>query len=988
MLKRVRKSRSIFVYLFSAMVIITLIGIMILSGGLIFGGVYEKLNQNAMDIIDQKVISRSNYLQNEMNGKWSDLSGTAARINAAAERMDRDGEISFETLDESSQEASPLILEAVDDLISLMRAKQVTGVYLIFNTHDLDEGLLDKPGIYLRDQDPLSRKSEENADILIERAPAEIVKQLNIATDASWRPRFEFKKTGTEYYDFFYTPYQQAAFHRGDYTVSDMGYWGGKVRLNGTKYDTFTYSIPLIAQDGLVYGVLGIDISLEYLNKLLPNQELLEDENGSYLLAINQEEETCFREVAIHGESLAADDSCIELTKDGDEYYLEKGGKRFYASVQYLNIYNNNTPYSNQKWMLAGLADTKELFSFTANVRSLLVAAVILTLAVGIVGSYLFSYMISKPIRNLTAEVGKARLKEEVTFRRTKIKEIDQFAGTMEQLNKNVRDTSMKFTNLLKMASVKLAGFEYNEETEELFLSDNFFEIFLEDGVDVTKLSLPQFKEKMQSYEQYIVFSDYGKESYMFRIPEGETSVYVNMRLLRDHAVYTGIVENVTDTVIEKRVIEYERDHDALTGLLNRGAFVRMLNELFENHKDELKIAAFLMLDLDNLKYLNDNYGHEAGDHYIAKAGQTFVEHVPEETIVSRVSGDEFYLFFYGYDSEKEIMQKIRELKNAIDEAAVTVLDREFHLMASGGVAWYPRDSESFEKLQHFADYAMYKIKHTSKGTFTEFDYDEYLCDSFKREVKEELKTVIAHKRLQFYFQPIISSRTGKIYAYEALMRSFMPSLKSPLEILKIAKEENCLWAIEELTWELSLQTFVKHKENHLVDRDAKIFINSIPNQILGDKMIEKLEKTYPEHLRYVVLEVTEDESVDQDHQKQKTALMKKWGGEIALDDYGSGYNGERMLLLTAPEYIKIDMEIIRNIDSDPDKCKIVENIVSYAHERNKKVIAEGIETLEELRQVVKLHVDYLQGYLFAKPQYLPPRIQEEIVQFIQLLNE
>ncbi|MGI5947110.1 MAG: EAL domain-containing protein [Lachnospiraceae bacterium] len=988
MFKQVKKDRSIFVYLFSAMSILTLIGIMILTGSLTIGGMYEKLNQNAKDIIDQKVINRSSYVQNEMNGKWADLSAPAANINEIAERLDAEGVIRFETLDKNSEEAAPLIMETVEELISIMRTRQVTGAYLIFNTHDLDAGIEDKPGIYLRDLDPLSRESAGNADILLERAPAEVVKALNIATDSSWQPRFEFKKTETPYYDFFYTPYQQAASNEKGYAAEDMGYWGGKYRLKGVNYDAFTYSIPLINSEGLVYGVLGIDITLDYLKKLLPSYELLEDENSSYMLAINKEEGNVIQSVAVHGELEAMDLSTVELNQVGNDYYLDENGQTFYASMQYLNIYNNNTPYSNHKWSLIGMVDTKELFLFTDKVRSTFMVAVLMTLAVGIVGSYFFSYLISKPIRRLIKEVGKAKMKEQVRFSQTRIKEIDQFARTMEQLNQNIVDTSMKFTNLLQMASVKLAGFEYNEETCELFLSDNYFEIFLDRQTEASELSLDQFKRKMKEYEKYIVSSDYDKKGYLFQIPDEENFIYVNMRLLKKGSIHTGVVENVTDTVIEKRVIEYERDHDALTGLLNRGAFVRMINELFSLHKDQLKTAALLMLDLDNLKYLNDNYGHEVGDNYIAKAGRVFVEQVPKQTVVSRISGDEFYLFFYGYENETEIEKRILELKREIDAATITVMDQEFQITASGGVAWYPKDSTSFEKLQHFADYAMYKIKHTSKGTLTNFDRDEYMRDSIKREAKEELKSMITNKTLQFYFQPIISSRTGKIFAYEALMRSFMPSLKFPLDILKIAKEENCLGAIEELTWELSLESFARHKNCRLVDSDTRIFINSIANQILSQEKIRELEEKYPEYLSNIVLEVTESEWANEEHQQQKAELMKKWNGKIALDDYGSGYNGDRMLLMTVPEFIKIDMEIIRDIDSNPDKCKIVENIIGYAHERGMKVIAEGIETIGELKQVIKLHVDYLQGYLFSKPQYLPPRIQEEMVQLIQFLNE
>lgn len=988
MFRKINKSRPIFIYMFSAMSILSLIAIIILSGSLVAGGVYKKLNQNAKDIIDQKVINRSSYLQNTMLNSWSDLSETAASINAVAEQMDAQGKIQFETLDYNSETAAPLIMETVDELISMMRVKKVTGAYLIFNTHNLDEGTEDKPGIYLRDLDPSSRESKENADILIERAPAEVVKSLNIATDSTWRPRFEFKKTETEYYDFFYTPYQQAISNEKQFSVTDMGYWGGRCRLYGTNYDTFTYSIPLINGDGLVYGVMGIDITLEYLNKTLPSHELLGDEGSSYMLGFSQGNECLFYNVAVNGRAWDKDSSSVKLTKNGNDYYVYDDGKKLYVSVQYLNIYNSNTPYSNQKWALIGMADTNELFTFADKVKSILIMGIFLTLLVGIGGSYVFSYMISSPIKRLTDEVTQAKIKEKVKFSGTNISEIDRFARTMEQLNQNIRDTSMKFTNLLQMASVKLAGFEYNEDTEELFLSDNFFEIFLNYNVNTSRLSLSQFKEKFKEYESYIISSDYDKMGYLFQIPDGDSFIYVNLRLLKNGSIHTGIVENVTNTVIEKKVIEYERDHDTLTGLLNRGALMRIADDLFKNHREELKTAALLMLDLDNLKYLNDNYGHEVGDNYIAKAGRTFLENVPKQSVVSRISGDEFYIFFYGYDCEAEILELIHVLKQAIDAATVPIVDKTFKIEVSGGIAWYPRDSESFEKLQHFADYAMYKIKHTSKGAMTDFDRNAYLRDSFEREVKQELKEIITKKTLQFYFQPIISSHDGSVFAYEALMRSFMPLLKSPQEILRVAKEENCLNAIEELTWELSLETFAKHKKNHLTDRDTKIFINSISNQILSEEKIKELEEIYPEHLKNIVLEVTEGECVNENLQQKKAELMRQWNARIALDDYGSGYNGERMLLQIAPEFIKIDMEIIRNIDSNPDKCKIVENIVDYAHERGMKVIAEGIETIEELKQVIKLHVDYLQGFLFSKPQYLPPQIQDEMVQLIQFLNE
>ena len=458
MFRKFRKNKSIFSYLLLGMCMLILTQTVILAESLRVGGIYEKLNQNAKDIVDQKVINRSAYLQTEMVNNWSDLSKLADNINKIAEELDREGSIEFETLDESSDSAEPLILKAVDQLISTMRSQRVTGAYIVLNNHNLDDGIEDKPGVYLRDFDPMSKSSSENGDILIERAPAEVVKSLNIATDSAWRPRFEFQKENVTYYDFFYTPYQQALKSNGEYSAEEMGYWGGKYRLNGTKYDAITYSLPLINAKGVVYGVVGIDITLDYLSKILPSTELLDDENSCYMIALNQDGELSMEGFAVSGSACEKNTSKVNLTKLDNDYYVCSEGRKLYTSRQRLNIYNDNTPYGNQQWMLVGIADTESLFAFTGKIKSILLFAIVLTVAVGIVGSLIFSYIISRPIKKLTEEVDRANVKDEIRFKRTNIAEIDRFARTMEKLNQNVRDTSSKFTNLLQMASVKLAG--------------------------------------------------------------------------------------------------------------------------------------------------------------------------------------------------------------------------------------------------------------------------------------------------------------------------------------------------------------------------------------------------------------------------------------------------------------------------------------------------------------------------------------------------
>lgn len=174
-----------------------------------------------------------------------------------------------------------------------------------------------------------------------------------------------------------------------------MGYWGGSFRLRDSENEAFTYSLPLINDQGAVYGVVGIDITLDYLNKLLPSTELLDEGNGSYLLAINQDDSLILSNILTNGNIYTTKSPTTELMQSENDYYINQGSNTLYSSLKYLNIYNSNTPYSNQRWALVGIVDTSDLFAFTNKITSILMFAIFLTLTVGIGGSFIFSYIIS-----------------------------------------------------------------------------------------------------------------------------------------------------------------------------------------------------------------------------------------------------------------------------------------------------------------------------------------------------------------------------------------------------------------------------------------------------------------------------------------------------------------------------------------------------------------------------------------------------------------
>lgn len=607
------------------------------------------------------------------------------------------------------------------------------------------------------------------------------------------------------------------------------------------------------------------------------------------------------------------------------------------------------------------------------------------TLLFGLLSSFIVSRRLAKPVASLSDEVEAAQQNQGSipNLSETGIRELDKFSTAITGLSREVLNTSTKFLRIMEMASVEIGGYELRFDTGSVFYTENFFSIL---GIPLSAelpMNIEKFREILKEYTEKNLYKTKSGSTklYCIRIPEKGVR-YVRMEVKNENWVQIGLVEDVTVSMRERLRIEHERDYDTLTGLYNRRAFKRESESIFGRRK-KIRHAAFIMLDLDNLKYINDTFGHDWGDEYIRQAGMCLEEGTPKGTLCAHISGDEFNILFYGYESQNAIRKEISKLKREISSRIIRLPDgQEFHLSISGGIAWYPEDSNSLGVMRKHADFAMYQVKQTDKGRIAEFDqkaYEEKYRDSqirkeFHRFVKEELVT--------YYFQPIISAKTGKIEAYEALMRANLPILKRPDVVMKIAREEGALREIERMTMFRATEAFADLREKKRIKGDALLFINSIASQHMAAKDEIEFNNRYAELQKQIVIEITEEESIDY-HALETKKNALGFEGAFALDDYGSGYSNEKSLLDLAPKYIKVDLSIIRDIDTDPDKQQIVENIVAYAHKRDMKIVAEGLETPEEIQKVLELEVDLLQGFYLARPEPVPGNINEDALKII-----
>lgn len=585
------------------------IGIIMMS---IYGqGLFGLIHTNAREIVESRVEARRNYLESIMVNQWMNLGQTVQKINQLADGLVEAGKLDIEAIDDSSENAAPFLNAVSDDLISMMRTNRVTGVFLILNADNLQSGMEagtyeDKPGLYFRDLDPESRPSNKNMDLLIERSPLLVARNKQLSTDRTWNTNFQFGTSGVPYYDFFYEP-TQASFHYGVETSwEDLGYWSRPFSLFGEEREAISYSVPLRLSDGRVYGVLGVDILLSYLQSYLPEKELDSGGTAFYFLSAEKSGEDVISSekyqqlIRLHSSTISTEDK----TETGSSKQEEEN----YTYSIPLHIFSTNGPFIDIAWKLGAEIPYKTMNHFADRMLFVMAVSIVLTLLIGILGSLVISVFLQRPIRNLASKIRANKATEKLELKETGILEIDQMSEALEDL------------------------------------------------------------------------SD---------------------RLLQ-----------------EQQNLQYERDHDFLTDLYNRRAFGRRIRELLEEKGGGNAIGAYIMMDLDNLKMVNDTFGHEYGDKYIRCASDAMRTALGSEALYSRISGDEFNIFIFDEDGERSrVNALIEKLQKTIDESYILLPDGSKKMLRlSGGVSWYPDGGANPDELQKNADYAMYVVKKTTKS--------------------------------------------------------------------------------------------------------------------------------------------------------------------------------------------------------------------------------------------------------------------------------
>jgi diguanylate cyclase (GGDEF)-like protein/PAS domain S-box-containing protein len=439
--------------------------------------------------------------------------------------------------------------------------------------------------------------------------------------------------------------------------------------------------------------------------------------------------------------------------------------------------------------------------------------------------------------------------------------------------------------------------------------------------------------------------------------------------------IVVAVVRDITERKDAEKRLHRLAHYDPLTGLPNRTLFNQTLARAVGEAKASARQVALLCIDLDHFKKVNDTLDHGNGDDLLTQFGHRLVSGLRLRDTIGRLGGDEFAVALLSEDAQRGaaiVASKVRELLLS----PFNVKGHEVTLTASIGIAIHPHDADDAPGLLQFADTAMYRAKQVGRNTSRFFTTTMNAEALSRLELESALRKAIKNEEFVLHYQPKVDLTTGRVVGLESLMRWERPGhgLVPPNQFIPILEETGLIvpvgaWAIATVckqiaTWQRSsigpLQVSVNVSGRQLTEGDLDTDVatalaeSGIPGELLE-------------------LELTESSLMaNTDHTVECLRRLRGRGVEISIDDFGTGYSSLAYLRRFPVAKLKIDIVFVRNITTSADDAAIALAIIGMAHSLKLKVIAEGVETLEQLSYLRRHGCDQIQGYYFSKPLPLP----------------
>lgn len=930
-----------------------------------FGTTLNTLNSQSIETFQGKTDLRGTYLETSMIDSWGNLENDYLTVNDKTRNYLIEKNASIDDVLQANDLSVGLIERLSNDIVMLLRKNQVTDAYVILDNQNNIDG--QKNSLYLRTKEPNSIGAS-NGNIIIEVSPLVVAKKLGdegFDSSTLYDTRFMYNKLSTEERFFFDMPITESKkTNLLNLKTTALGYWSSSYNFHGSNI--ISYSIPL-RHNGKTYGLLGVGVSTKYIKRLFSDFTNNGDTLSNVIL-FNMSDNNYYTSVeSIMDTNLEINNEMkVNKAKKQDYYIIKQNGVEYYLSLSQLDIYSESISPYGDKWYIAGLASKSEIIGANQKAITQIIVTVVVGLVISIACEIGVAFYISKPILRVSNQIDHDKVSD---LPNSGIYEIDLLLDKLKLYFKNAMELSNKLNYIIELSNTPIGAFEYKKAKRRVTVTSLFYKIL---GIDESRVEISgeEFEGILKDFTQGLLSST--DDIYLSKV-DGK---WLELRIINVEDSLLGVLIDVTRETKEKERIEKERDFDVLTGLLNRRGFYSKINELWNK---DLSNGLLLMIDLDNLKNINDKFGHESGDEYIQKTAN-FIRKMEEsnnDVVACHLSGDEFLILIHSQKSLIDIELFVEGFKKILNEK-ISFYGEEYFISLSCGMAPYHSSYTDFEELRKRADFAMYEIKQTNKNGFNYYNEKNYAESLYQLTMISDFNRIIDNELIDYAFQPIVDVKTAEIIGYEALMRAQSPAFSSPLDMINFARKENKLKEIENLSFKLSVKKFATFKSDKL------LFINSIANQIADEDVVNKVTEDYKDIISNLVIEITEAEILDNNLLKEKLRRICDNNQRFAIDDYGTGYNNISMVIETNAPFIKIEGSFIRGIEKNAKKQQLTASIIEFCKNNNTKIIAESVETVEELRMVKALGVDYVQGFLIAKPKLAVSDISEEIKNLIK----
>ena len=448
---------------------------------------------------------------------------------------------------------------------------------------------------------------------------------------------------------------------------------------------------------------------------------------------------------------------------------------------------------------------------------------------------------------------------------------------------------------------------------------------------------------------------------------------YVSTPIIEGDKILGAVVtfKDITERKALEQKLQYQAFHDPLTDLPNRASFMdRLGHALTRADRLETKVAV-LFTDLDNFKIVNDSLGHKAGDQLLIAVADRLKTCLRPEDIVARLGGDEFTILLEGVAGVSDAAKVAERIAEELQPPFVLDGQEVFATTSTGIAVSSAAQGQPTDLLRH-ADLAMYRAKSKGKACYEVFEPSMSIDALERLELETELRRALGREEFRVYYQPEILLESGEIVGMEALVRWEHPKrgLLRPQEFLSIAEESNLILSIGQWVLREACNQLRTWQEQYPSTAPLVIGVNLSTREFFQPSLIAEILRETGVDPQTLQLEITEGAVAYNHAQNANNTLwdLKALGVQLAIDDFGMGYSSLSYLKQFPVNVLKIDRSFVRELGKDPKDTKIVAAIIHLARALDLKVIAEGVETAEQVEQLRKMECDVAQGYYFSKP--------------------